>query len=213
MDRARDSSAAGGHARALGPARCLTLTAAAVLALAGCGGSGVPSQRQLSKQIQQEIPAAEAPLQQAASQARKLLKATGGQAQQQVSAAQQIQAALAQGTSSLNQAASAEKAAIGLAQADRERQWLVNHGISANAVVLAVHDTGTTDTGPGVLAVTGSYGAVEYVLRLRVTVPGKPAYVTSVDQPVGPDISGGLHPGAVVPVKADPRRLAYVLVG
>jgi hypothetical protein len=102
---------------------------------------------------------------------------------------------------------------MGLAQVYRERQWLVNHGIQASAVVLTAHDTGTTDTGPGVLAVTGSYGAVEYVLRLRVNVPGKPAYIASVDQPVGPDIAGGLHPGAVVPVKADPRHLAYVLVG
>ncbi len=210
MNRAHDNPVA----RALTPAPGVALAAAALLALAGCGGgASVSSQQQLSSQIQKQISAAEAPLQQAATSATKLLKATGGQAQQQLSAAQQIQAALAQSTSSLNQASAAQKAAMGLAQVYRERQWLVNHGIQASAVVLTAHDTGTTDTGPGVLAVTGSYGAVEYVLRLRVNVPGKPAYIASVDQPVGPDIAGGLHPGAVVPVKADPRHLAYVLVG
>jgi hypothetical protein len=202
MDRAHDN-----RARALAPTAALTFAAAAVLALAGCGGgAGVPSQQQLSSQIQQQINAAEAPLRQAAG---RLLKATAGHAQPQVSTAQQIQAALTQSTSSLNHAAAAEK----LAAADRERQWLVNHGIPANAVVLKIRDTGTTDTGPGVLAITGSYGAVEYVLELRVNVPGKPAYVTSVDQPVASDIAAGLHPGAVVPVKVDPRNLAYVLVG
>jgi hypothetical protein len=176
------------------------LAAAATAALAGCGG-GVPSQQQIQQQVQQ-----------AANSASSLLKAAGGQAQV-LSAAQQIQRALAQSTSSLNQAAKGDKAAFALAAMDRERQWLSAHGTPGSAVVLTVVNTGTTDTGPGVLAVTGSYGAQEFVLKLRVTVPGTSAYVTSVDQPVGPDTAGGLHPGAVVPVKADPRHLAYVLVG
>jgi hypothetical protein len=92
-------------------------------------------------------------------------------------------------------ALNAVSAANASERALEETANVLNHGVNDRATVPTVDDAHNVATGPPILSITGSYGAKEYVLRLRVRLAGRPAYVTSVDQAIAPSMADQLQPG------------------